>query len=91
MRFWAGALLVFVGLVLGAGLVVFGPRLAGPYLPEAFRGDGESVEGEDLGSAALRALRGRPDDPEREKEDWWRMSPHHIQSPVGDQGASGYG
>jgi hypothetical protein len=46
MRLWAGALLVVVGLVLGAALVVFGPRLAGPYLPAALRGDVESVEGE---------------------------------------------
>jgi hypothetical protein len=46
MRLWAGTLLLFVGVVLGAALGAFGPRLAGPYLPEALRGDVESVEGD---------------------------------------------
>jgi len=39
-------LLFFVGLVLGAVLVLIGPRVAGPYLPEALKGKVEAVEGE---------------------------------------------
>lgn len=46
MKFWAGALLLLVGIALGAGSVVLGPRLAGPYIPEAFRGKVEVADGE---------------------------------------------
>ncbi len=41
-----GTLLFLFGLVLGAVLVVIGPRVAGPYLPGLLRGKVESVEGE---------------------------------------------
>lgn len=46
MRLWRGTLLFLLGLALGAVLVSFGPRVAGPYLPEALRSHVESVEGE---------------------------------------------
>ena len=46
MKLWRGTLLFLIGLVLGMVLVVIGPRVAGPYLPEALRGKVESVEGE---------------------------------------------
>jgi hypothetical protein len=46
MRFWAGVLVLVIGLALGAALGVLGPRVAGPYLPEAIRGRVETVEGE---------------------------------------------
>jgi hypothetical protein len=46
MRLGPSALLFFVGLVLGAALVMIGPRVARPYLPEAFWGKVEAVEGE---------------------------------------------
>jgi hypothetical protein len=46
MKLWSGTLLFLIGLALGAVLVVIGPRVAGPYLPEALRGEVESVEGE---------------------------------------------
>ena len=46
MNLGRGTLLFFVGFVLGAVLVVIGPRVAGPYLPEVLRGKVESVEGE---------------------------------------------
>jgi len=46
MKLGRGTLLFLIGLALGAVLVVIGPRVAGPYLPEAFRGKVESVEGE---------------------------------------------
>jgi small basic protein len=46
MKRWRGTLLLLVGLVLGTVLVVSGPRVTGPYLPEALRGRVESVEGE---------------------------------------------
>ena len=46
MKPWHGTLLFLIGLVLGMVLVVIGPRVAGPYLPEALRGKVESVEGE---------------------------------------------
>jgi hypothetical protein len=44
MKLGRGTLLFLIGLALGAVLVVIGPRVAGPYLPEAFRGKVESVE-----------------------------------------------
>jgi hypothetical protein len=46
MKVWRGSLLFLIGLALGAALVVIGPRVAGPYLPEALRGTIEFVEGE---------------------------------------------
>jgi small basic protein len=46
MRFWTGVLVFVIGLALGAVLSVMGPRVAGPYLPEAIRGRVETVEGE---------------------------------------------
>ena len=46
MKLWSGTLLFFIGLALGAVLVVIGPRVAGPYLPDALRGKVESVLGE---------------------------------------------
>ena len=46
MRFWTGVLVLVIGLVLGAALAVMGPRVAGPYLPEAIRGRVETVDGE---------------------------------------------
>jgi len=46
MKRWRGTLLFLIGLVLSMVLVVIGPRVAGPYLPEALRGKVESVEGE---------------------------------------------
>jgi hypothetical protein len=46
MRLRRGTLPFLVGLVLGAGLVVIGPRVVGPYLPEALRGKVELVDGE---------------------------------------------
>ncbi len=46
MKLWRGTLLFFIGLALGAILVVIGPRVAGPYLPDVLRGKVESVEGE---------------------------------------------
>jgi len=46
MKFWHGTLLLLIGIALGAVLLAIGPRVAGPYLPEAFRGKVESVEGE---------------------------------------------
>jgi hypothetical protein len=46
MKLWRGTTLFLIGLALGAALVVFGPRVAGPYLPEALRGNVEVVEGE---------------------------------------------
>ena len=46
MKLWRGTLLFLIGLALGAVLGVVGPRVAGPYLPDALRGKVESVEGE---------------------------------------------
>jgi hypothetical protein len=46
MKLGRGTLLFLIGLALGALLVVIGPRVAGPHLPEALRGKVESVEGE---------------------------------------------
>ena len=46
MKRWRGTLLFLIGLVLGMVLVVIGPRVAGPYLPDVLRGKVESVEGE---------------------------------------------
>jgi len=46
MRLRRGAVMLVIGLALGAGLAVIGPRVAGPYLPEAFRGRVEAVDGE---------------------------------------------
>jgi len=46
MKAWGAALLLLVGIALGAAGVVMGPRLAGPYLPEALRGKSEVVSGE---------------------------------------------
>lgn len=46
MRVWRGALLFLIGLALGVALVVMGPRVAGPYLPDVLRGRLEFVEGE---------------------------------------------
>lgn len=45
MKLWRGTLPFLIGLALGAVLVVIGPRVAGPYLPEALRDKVESVEG----------------------------------------------
>ena len=40
-------LLLLVGVALGVGGTIWGPRLADPYLPDAFRGKKpETVEGE---------------------------------------------
>jgi hypothetical protein len=44
--FWRGVLVLFVGMALGAGLAVIGPRLAAPYIPEVLRGKDEVVEGD---------------------------------------------
>lgn len=46
MKLWRGTLLFLIGLALGAVLAGIGPRVAGPYLPDALRGKVESVEGE---------------------------------------------
>jgi hypothetical protein len=46
MKRGGGALLFLVGLAPGAVLVVIGPGVAGPYLPEALRGKVEVVESE---------------------------------------------
>lgn len=46
MKLSRGTLLFLIGLALGAVLAVIGPRLAGPYLPEALRGKVEFVEAE---------------------------------------------
>lgn len=46
MRFWRGVLVLLIGLALGVALAVIGPRVAGPYLPEVFRGRVEAVDGE---------------------------------------------
>jgi hypothetical protein len=46
MRLWRGTVPFLIGLALGAVVVVIGPRVAGPYLPEALRGKVELVEGE---------------------------------------------
>src|SRR3990170_5864201 len=46
MKPWHGTLLFLIGLALGTVLVAIGPRVAGPYLPAALRGEVESVEGE---------------------------------------------
>lgn len=46
MKLWRGTLLFLIGLALGVVLVVIGPRVVGPYLPEALRGRVESVEGQ---------------------------------------------
>ena len=46
MKLGGATLLLVIGLVLGAVLTVIGPRVAGPYLPEALRGKVESVQGE---------------------------------------------
>ncbi|MEK7862343.1 MAG: hypothetical protein AAB295_03660 [Chloroflexota bacterium] len=46
MKPWHGTLLLLIGLALGAGLAVIGPRVAGPYLPEGLRGKVELVEGD---------------------------------------------
>jgi hypothetical protein len=46
MKFWRGTLLFLIGVALGVGVVVIGPRAVSPYLPEALRGKVEVVEGE---------------------------------------------
>jgi len=46
MKLSRGTLLFLIGLALGAVLAVIGPRVAGPYLPEALRGKVEFVEAE---------------------------------------------
>jgi hypothetical protein len=46
MTRWRGTLLFLIGLALGAVVVAIGPRVAGPYLPEALRGTVEIVAGE---------------------------------------------
>jgi len=46
MRFWTSVVVLVIGLALGVALAVMGPRVAGPYLPEALRGRVETVEGE---------------------------------------------
>src|SRR5438445_13710983 len=46
MKLWRDALVFLVGLALGVTLVLIGPRVAGPFLPEALRGKAEVVEGE---------------------------------------------
>jgi len=46
MKLWRDALVFLVGLALGVTLVLVGPRVAGPFLPEALRGKAEVVEGE---------------------------------------------
>ena len=46
MTLWRSRLLLLIGLALGAVVVLVGPRVTGPYLPEALRGTVEIVEGE---------------------------------------------
>lgn len=46
MKVRRGALGFVVGLALGVAIGIMGPRVAGPYLPEALRGKVELVEGE---------------------------------------------
>src|SRR2546429_9842007 len=46
MKLWRDVLVFLVGLALGVTLVLVGPRVAGPFLPEALRGKAEVVEGE---------------------------------------------
>ena len=46
MKLWRDALVFLVGLAVGVALVLIGPRVAGPYLPDALRGKAEIVEGE---------------------------------------------
>jgi hypothetical protein len=48
MRLWRGTLPFLIGLALGVVVVVIGPRVAGPYLPEALRGKVELAEGDAL-------------------------------------------
>src|SRR2546428_8922612 len=47
MKLWRDVLVFLVGLALGVTLVLVGPRVAGPFLPEALRGKAEVVEGEE--------------------------------------------
>jgi len=46
MRGWLLVLMLFIGVALGASGALLGPRLAGPYLPEAIRGKATILEGE---------------------------------------------
>src|SRR5947208_16580061 len=46
MKLWRDVLVFLVGLALGVTLVLVGPRVAGPFLPEALRGKAEAVERE---------------------------------------------
>jgi hypothetical protein len=46
MKGWLVLLTLLIGVALGASGAVLGPRLAGPYLPEAIQGRAPIVEGE---------------------------------------------
>ena len=60
MRFWTGVLVLVIGLVLGAALAVMGPRVAGPYLPEAIRGRVETIWARMARALTPTASWGRP-------------------------------